>query len=40
VLGVLNSLPSAEASVISGVQKQAEALQKQLNKDHATAVPQ
>lgn len=40
VLGVLNSLPSAEASVISGVQKQAEALQKQLTKDHATAVPQ
>jgi uncharacterized protein YukE len=37
VQGVLNSLPSAESSVISGVQKQAEALQKQLAKDQATA---
>ena len=40
VTGVLNSLPSAEASVINGVRQQAEQLQKQLAKDHATATPQ
>lgn len=40
VTGILNDLPSAEASVISDVRTQAEALQKQLNKDHATVTPQ
>ncbi len=40
VTGVLNSLPSAEASVINGVRQQAEQLAKQLAKDHATATPQ
>ena len=40
VLGVLNSLPSAEASVINGVRQQAEQLQKQLAKAHATVAPQ